>query len=141
MSPATQVKKDGGGGGRKDGAKRGKGGLTGRGTPPPPQPDATKSMFKVGKYILLDTVGEGSFGKYVGVARGRRGVKHLAVCGGRVYAHCVSPLCHVYADLGLTNEPACVGVFLLFVCRLPLALRLSPAFFPVLFSQGEARHA
>lgn len=59
------VKKDPAGLGRKEAPKKAKAAvLTGQGTPPPPAPpDATKSMFKVGKYFLLETVGEGSFGK------------------------------------------------------------------------------
>ncbi|KAK1865321.1 hypothetical protein I4F81_007854 [Pyropia yezoensis] len=59
------AKKDAGGLGRKEGPKKAKAPVpTGRGSPPPlVPPDATKAMFKVGKYFLLETVGEGSFGK------------------------------------------------------------------------------
>lgn len=56
------AKKDPAGLGRKDALKKAKAAVpAGRTTPPPP--DGTKSMFKVGKYFLLETVGEGSFGK------------------------------------------------------------------------------
>lgn len=65
VSVMPSAKKDAGGLGRKEGPKKAKAPVpTGRGSPPPlVPPDATKAMFKVGKYFLLETVGEGSFGK------------------------------------------------------------------------------